>query len=337
MKNTIENYGWIVIVLLSISIIIGLASPLAIYYSDNFVQNAKRVDDSLNADMNFNLPYRVKVDSDMAGSGKVELTGNYSGDEVYLKGETVITFKATPNDDYRFLGWYENNKLISNEIEYTSGYSVNKQTDIIAKFEFIGAPKLLNGENQTFYKNVPNNLTFRISSPLSDFQEVKIGGNVVDSSNYTVTEGSTIITFHQSYLMTLSTGSHNITIISKSGAVETAFDVSDASCFFGHTPGDAATCVTSQKCTICQTEIQPATGNHEYSNGACVFCGIVTTGLYDIDNNLIATWNKTSDGSYILTILATNEILPVDISQDYTFDSCDKEELSLVYILNNNS
>ena len=57
----------------------------------------------------------------------------------------------------------------------------------------------------------------RSSAPLSKFKEVRVDGVTVDGSNYTLTEGSTIVTFKDSYLKTLSEGEHTLKIISNDG------------------------------------------------------------------------------------------------------------------------
>ena len=55
------------------------------------------------------------------------------------------------------------------------------------------------------------------SAPFSKFKEVRVDGVTIDSSNYTLTEGSTIVTFKESYLKTLSEGEHTLKIISSDG------------------------------------------------------------------------------------------------------------------------
>ena len=58
---------------------------------------------------------------------------------------------------------------------------------------------------------------------ISKFRNVKVDGVVVDKKNYTVTEGSTIITFKADYLKTLSVGSHTFEIIWTDGSASTSF------------------------------------------------------------------------------------------------------------------
>ena len=57
----------------------------------------------------------------------------------------------------------------------------------------------------------------RSNAALSKFKEVRVDGVTVDGSNYTLTEGSTIVTFKDSYLKTLSEGEHTLKIISNDG------------------------------------------------------------------------------------------------------------------------
>ncbi len=57
----------------------------------------------------------------------------------------------------------------------------------------------------------------RSSAALSKFKEVKVDNKTVDSFNYTLSEGSTIVTFKDSYLKTLNEGEHTLKIVSNDG------------------------------------------------------------------------------------------------------------------------
>ena len=54
---------------------------------------------------------------------------------------------------------------------------------------------------------------------------MQVDGNDVDSSNYTVKEGSTVVTLNASYLETLPVGRHTLAIVSDTGTAETEFTV----------------------------------------------------------------------------------------------------------------
>lgn len=79
--------------------------------------------------------------------------------------------------------------------------------------------ELTNGDGTTYTPSYNGSGTkiARSNAPLNKFKEVRVDNAVVDSSNYTLTEGSTIITFKESYLKTLSEGEHALKIISTDG------------------------------------------------------------------------------------------------------------------------
>jgi hypothetical protein len=83
--------------------------------------------------------------------------------------------------------------------------------------------QMLDGKNQTFASATPVDLTFRSEGDFDKFVDLKVDGNVVGQSNYTVSEGSTIITLKKEYLQTLSDNVHTIEILSTDGKATTTF------------------------------------------------------------------------------------------------------------------
>ena len=63
-------------------------------------------------------------------------------------------------------------------------------------------------------------VSVRSEAPKDDFIEVRLNGNVVDPVNYTVTEGSTIITFKPEYLATLENGTYTVEVVSTGGSAQ---------------------------------------------------------------------------------------------------------------------
>lgn len=49
---------------------------------------------------------------------------------------------------------------------------------------------------------------------IDTFLHVEVDGAIVDAKNYTVTQGSTIVTFTADYMRSLATGKHTISIVS---------------------------------------------------------------------------------------------------------------------------
>lgn len=87
------------------------------------------------------------------------------------------------------------------------------------------ADERLEGDGQEFHKMAPSTLSFRSTAPLDELVDVKINGEVVDPANYTLTEGSTIVTFPIDYLQGLLQGKHEVTVESQNGSVSGDFTV----------------------------------------------------------------------------------------------------------------
>ena len=84
--------------------------------------------------------------------------------------------------------------------------------------------EIIDGANETFTQN-ETTLEFRSNADYDKFVEVKVDGSVVDPSNYTVTEGSTIVTFTKAFFDSLGEGEHTVEIVSEDGVAEAEFEV----------------------------------------------------------------------------------------------------------------
>ena len=101
--------------------------------------------------------------------------------------------------------------------EFTFKYVNNGNTS--KEYEF------LEGENQKYILNKDSNMTFRIDANYSLFDKVYIDNELVDISNYKVTEGSTIITFNNEFVSKLSVGKHTLKVMFSNGEASTEFSV----------------------------------------------------------------------------------------------------------------
>lgn len=83
-------------------------------------------------------PYTVTLTINIAKAGSVEFTSDgHSGTSITVTGEQTLTFSATCNSDYQFLGWYDSETLISTDAVYTDGYTVYGETTIEGRFKSI--------------------------------------------------------------------------------------------------------------------------------------------------------------------------------------------------------
>ena len=85
--------------------------------------------------------------------------------------------------------------------------------------------QIIDGANSSWTHDSDGNITIRGNGDFSKFTGVKVDGNLIDKSNYTVKEGSTIITLKASYLNTLSAGTHTVEILWTDGSASTTFTI----------------------------------------------------------------------------------------------------------------
>ena len=86
-------------------------------------------------------------------------------------------------------------------------------------------PEIIEGKGQSLTEGEKKALTFRSNAAFSDFIRVELDGSTLDEKNYTVKEGSTIVTLKADFVGTLSAGEHTIGIVSESGTASTTFTI----------------------------------------------------------------------------------------------------------------
>ena len=119
--------------------------------------------------------------------------------------------------------------------------------------------EVLGGANSTV--TVGEGLVVRSAADISKFGRVTVDGEIVDPSNYTVTEGSTIVELNPEFLEQLSVGSHDIAIVSIDGVAMTSFNLVNA-----ETPTEEPTETPTEEPTNTPTE-EPTNTTTETTNG----------------------------------------------------------------------
>ena len=113
---------------------------------------------------------------------------------------------------------------------------------------------ILEGKDATY--NGSGTYVLRLDRDINKFVEVLVDGTVVDPSNYTVTEGSTILTFSEVYLKSLSEGEHIIKVNFTDGFAETVLTVGLSS---DSAPTVAPTTAANNGAAVDTGDILPAT------------------------------------------------------------------------------
>lgn len=144
--------------------------------------------------------------------GELDST-NHNLEKISAKDATVT---ATGNKEY----WHckDCKKYFSD----AAGTNEIKLDDtIISKL----SPEIIEGKGQSITAGDKKELTFKSNAAFSDFIRAQLDGKTLEENNYTVKEGSTVVTLKADYVDTLSVGEHTIGIVSESGTATTTFTV----------------------------------------------------------------------------------------------------------------
>ena len=85
--------------------------------------------------------------------------------------------------------------------------------------------RIIEGMNGSWKQGTQAVLIFKSDAAFADFISVLVDGTVVDGANYTVSEGSTMVTMKSAYLETLTVGTHTLTVRSQNGDASTQFTI----------------------------------------------------------------------------------------------------------------
>lgn len=138
---------------------------------------------------------------------------NHNLEKIPAKAATVT---ETGNKEYwccKDCGKYFADENGTNEIQLSD--------TVITKL----SPEIIEGKGQSITAGEKKELTFKSNAAFGDFIRAQLDGKTLDEKNYTVKEGSTVVTLKADYVATLSVGEHTIGIVSESGTATTAFTV----------------------------------------------------------------------------------------------------------------
>ena len=127
--------------------------------------------------------------------------------------------------DYKFVSTFLDNLKINGEKpEILSFYNESESyNSCIVKVTAIDKYEILDGDKQTYESG--KELSIRANGNLEDLVAINVDNACLDSSKYTLTSGSTIVTLKPSYLDTLSIGEHTLTFVYNDGEVGATFTV----------------------------------------------------------------------------------------------------------------
>ena len=153
---------------------------------------------------------------------------------------------------------------------------IESSKTVIAKL----APTIINSDGQTVTVSEKTALTFTSDAPFEDFIRVELDGKTVDSNNYTVKSGSTIVTLNADYVATLATGEHTLGIVSQGGTATEKFTITQKATETTTTTAKDETTTTTVKAETTATTTSAKTGDNSnlglWITLLCVSGGAVT-------------------------------------------------------------
>ncbi|MCD7834728.1 MAG: Cna B-type domain-containing protein [Lachnospiraceae bacterium] len=135
-----------------------------------------------------------------------------------------------------------------------------------------------------YTKGTSGGATIKCSGSLSEFVSVAVDGTTVDTENYTKAEGSTIITFTQSYLDTLSIGDHSVIL------------------YYTGDRSISATLTIKEKESVVTTETEDFTVSMDWGTNTAPTTGSVTAFIYSCDSE-----GSNTGSEAVATLILTNE------------------------------
>lgn len=84
---------------------------------------------------------------------------------------------------------------------------------------------IIKGANSVWASNSNEDLTITSDGDFSKFTGVKMDNEMLESKNYEVKSGSTVVTLKASYLKTLDSGKHTVTFVYTNGEVSTQIEI----------------------------------------------------------------------------------------------------------------
>ena len=131
------------------------------------------------------------------------------------------SYKGDPFHNVRASAYCpEGNKTWTNEIMRSMGTGLMWVSEKTTPLKIV--PE---ATDFTYVIGSSGGVTIKCTGELKDFVNVYMDGVEVDKSNYTLREGSTILTFATKYLDTLSVGKHTVTLNYTYGSIDTELTV----------------------------------------------------------------------------------------------------------------
>lgn len=161
------------------------------------------------------IPLENYENTTLSGTLTVPLPKGYDGATARIKnGASASSYTATTVSF-----------PVTLEVSYGSADLFGLLIEYQEAQEPVQPPIIIAGANGRWQKGGTDGLSFTSDAEYADFLKVMVDGKELKTTDYTVKEGSTIVTLNAAYLETLSVGKHTLEIESKNGIAKTEFTI----------------------------------------------------------------------------------------------------------------
>ena len=172
----------------------------------------------IQAEYTVSIPLTDYEGETLSGTLTIPLPKGYDGATARIKnGAAASSYTAT---------------TVSFPVTLEVSYGTAEAFELLIEYkeaqEPVQPPVIIAGANGSWQKSGTDGLSFTSNAAFADFIKVQVDGKDLDASNYTVKEGSTIVTLNAAYLNTLSVGKHTLSIVSANGTATTEFTITAA-------------------------------------------------------------------------------------------------------------
>ena len=161
------------------------------------------------------IPLENYENTTLSGTLTVPLPKGYDGATARIKnGASASSYTATTVSF-----------PVTLEVSYGSADLFGLLIEYQEAQEPVQPPIIIAGANGSWQKGGTDGLSFTSDAEYADFLKVMVDGKELKTTDYTVKEGSTIVTLNAACLETLSVGKHTLEIESKNGIAKTEFTI----------------------------------------------------------------------------------------------------------------
>ena len=188
---------------------------LAIDYYNPMVDAQLSEGYDIQAGYTVSIPLTGYAGETLSGTLTIPLPQGYDGATARIKnGAAASSYTAT---------------TVSFPVTLDVSYGTAEALELLIEYkeaqEPVQPPVIIAGANGSWQKSGTDGLSFTSDAEYADFLKVMVDGKELKTTDYTVKEGSTIVTLNAAYLETLSVGKHTLEIESKNGIAKTEFTI----------------------------------------------------------------------------------------------------------------